>query len=643
MANSSLTPLQMNAGSGLLQNQGLIIAPTFTVAINSYNNTPTITALRQAMAIAGNTYPGLYTIGAATCPALGDAVPAAYSSLPTSSSGWVNSFITVANRYLGNGDLSKFAQAEAICQGYIDQVNPFINSSVNSQTYLKNTFSDTNNMVTGDITAVNKATTQWGADLVNLGRLINLQDLDALGSPLALTKQLAAAGSLTPSLALAFYDANVPLDIVVNISDPNLAVADSVQKSMYTAMTKITGTSLAEVLAVLKVKTAGITTMADLLNPYKIFPNSFLTLTVTTTDGVSKKIYLDNQGTVNLNVLSGLPTCDDCACTPLALPYARLSTIIPPDQAAANKALSYSWSQIAGINNMKLEAFAASVSGIQSMVGLPLVNAQTSAVPAPVANYYAGNIAKGTSVNGTFVICDFLGTAAGVPGTVLLANTVAQMNTMDLSSMTACYTTTVNALNGVYNVPNATEPTANDIVIPSGLPAAGTYQPILAVNPSPPPNYIVVTPAITFAMAALIAASNSTVASLVATYPTQTGILNANWNKMGLALTNEAAFQAKANLVFANLVANNQQSLFSLTQSLPGMSTDTAVGAQVEFFTKIADQSNLTGQSIVGLFRQGNTTIALNSVGITNSNNIPVDPSPPPSQAKLGPTTYPYP
>jgi hypothetical protein len=168
MANSILTPLQMTAGEGLLQNQGLSVATTFLTAINNYNTSALITPLIQAMTLAGPAYPGLFTIGATTCAALGDSVPSAYT-LATSTTGWVNTFVPIANLYMGNGDLSKFAQAESICQGYADTVNPFVNSAVNSQSYLAGTFSNTNNMVTGDITSVTTATALWGQDLVNIG------------------------------------------------------------------------------------------------------------------------------------------------------------------------------------------------------------------------------------------------------------------------------------------------------------------------------------------------------------------------------------------------------------------------------------------------------------------------------------------
>jgi hypothetical protein len=306
MANSILTPLQMTAGQGLLQNQGLSVPADFTAAITAYDTSSVIAPLRTAMTTAGNTYPTLFTIGATSCAALGDSVPTPYT-LATSPTGWVDTFLPIANFYLGNGDLSKFIQAEGICQGYADTVNPFINSAVNSQTYLADTFSDTNNMITGDVTQVNLATQAWGQDLVNIGNLINLANLDEMGTPLALIQQLAAQGAVLPQVAIAFDAEGVPLEVIAELNSPTLSVTDSVQKLMYTAMTKITGATLAQVMSILKVKTANIETMADLLNPYKIFPNSFQTLTITNKNGVVENIYLNNQGTVNTNIAQGLP------------------------------------------------------------------------------------------------------------------------------------------------------------------------------------------------------------------------------------------------------------------------------------------------------------------------------------------------
>ena len=297
----------MTAGQGLLQNQGLSVSSEFTVAIAAYDDCPLIAPLRQAMILAGNTYPTLFTIGTNTCASLGDSVPTGYA-LPTSPTGWVDTFTTNAEKYLGNGDLSKFAQAEFICQGYADTVNPFINSAVNSQTYLANTFTTMNNLETGDITAVNLSTATWGEDLINLGLLINLNNLDEFGTPIALIKQLANVGGILPSIAVTFSAFGVSLNTVVNLNNPGLTATDADQKAMYQAMTQITGDTLTQSLKLLGVKTLGINTMADLLNPVKIFPNSYTTLTVTDIDNVSQKIYLNASGTVNPVLSTRLPS-----------------------------------------------------------------------------------------------------------------------------------------------------------------------------------------------------------------------------------------------------------------------------------------------------------------------------------------------
>ena len=71
-------------------------------------------------------------------------------------------------------------------------------------------------------------------------------------------------------------------------------------------MLDTTGTTLDQVKIILDVTTANITTMADLLNPVKLFPNSFESLTVTTKFG-NRGIYVNTSGSVNQNLLTQLP------------------------------------------------------------------------------------------------------------------------------------------------------------------------------------------------------------------------------------------------------------------------------------------------------------------------------------------------
>jgi hypothetical protein len=326
----------------------------------------------------------------------------------------------------------------------------------------------------------------------------------------------------------------------------------------------------------------------------------------------------------------------------------RLATIIPADQALANKALAVSLQQITGIKNILLPTFAATVKNTQTMVGLPLVNAQTSAVPPAAAAYY-NTLAGGSSSNGTYVISDFLGSAAGIPGTQVLTDTLTLFSQMNLSYLTLIYQTMANVLNGTYNQPNYDYPpdTFYNVVIPAGLPAAGTYEPTVVpyVEPVPPPVPPVTDPwvetesAASKVMPILIADANAEIVNLVAAYPTQTTQLNQLWTKLASSTANEPANQAKAGLVWNQLIANSQSSLLSLIQSLPDYGKDTAEGGQAQFFEAMADKTTLAGQAIIGLFRQGVTTRTLNSAGIYTNNNIPSDPNPPPPQANLGPTS----
>lgn len=298
--NSVLTPLQLIATASLLQNQGLTVSPGLTAAISAYSATPLMTAFLQALALDSS----LATLAANSVPAFSNSIPSAYVSLGTQMTTVISD-----QAYLdaGSGDVSKFIQAINIALGYGETTNQFINSAVNSQTYLGNTFTSMNDMITGDITKVNLATSAWGQDLANLGQLIDLNNLGDLGSPLALARRLVAITGQAPILSFAFYTAGVPEEIVLNFTDPTINVVDSVQKLMYDAMTMITGDQLAQILAVFKVKTVGITTMADLLDPVKLFPNSFSSLTVNTANGI-RGIYMDNQGTVNTKIQDELPS-----------------------------------------------------------------------------------------------------------------------------------------------------------------------------------------------------------------------------------------------------------------------------------------------------------------------------------------------
>jgi hypothetical protein len=312
MANGVLTPLQMIAGAGLLQNQGITINPNLLSAINTYNNQAFIQPLFQTIiqgtgSLQPSTIQALLTIGSNTVPALSDSVPTGYSLTATNNPiGLTGIISTTASIEIGGGDVSKFIQALNISQSYIQFTDQFITSAINSQTYLGGTFTNMNNMITGDITQISTDTKAFGFDLLNLGSLINLETLNDLGSPAALLYQITRVIGVTPPIQIALDTEGLSRSVVITLNDPKASFTDNAQKLMYLAMTKITGTDLKNILSAMKIKTAGIETMADLLNPVKLFPTSFQTLTVVTVQG-QKPIYATGNGDVNSTLLDLLP------------------------------------------------------------------------------------------------------------------------------------------------------------------------------------------------------------------------------------------------------------------------------------------------------------------------------------------------
>lgn len=312
MPNSSLTALQLNAGAGLLQNTGLAANTDLTNNINSYNALPLIApylitlANSAAANLSNTTVATLRTLASNTCPALADSVPVGYATLTVTNTLFTGLLSTTAATYMGNGDLTKFAQALSQAQSYADQTSVFINSAINSQTYLADTFTGMDDMITGGITQVSLATSALGTDLSNLGRLVNLALLDDFGSPLGLIQQIYTVTGAIPSVSIAFISAGVPVDVVLSLNRPAISVTDAVQRLMYEAMGQITGSALQQILSVMQVNTSGINTMADLLNPLRLFPLSYQTLTVPTKFG-KRAIYLNASGSVNQNLATELP------------------------------------------------------------------------------------------------------------------------------------------------------------------------------------------------------------------------------------------------------------------------------------------------------------------------------------------------
>ena len=225
--------------------------------------------------ISSSTFSSLQTLAANTFPAITDAVPSAYSStllIGNTAGGFSGLVSAQAQKILGNGDLSQFAQVYGICQSYIVQNNPYINSVENSS-ILNSTFTGMNNLTTGSISDLNRVLPIFGADLAKLGIAWDLTNLQFFGYPSALLYQLSKAGGILPELQTRLFNAGVSDSDISNIQNGQ-EISSNVDLLIYQVMEQVTGSTLDQVKTLLNVTTPNLATMADLLNPVKTLPNS---------------------------------------------------------------------------------------------------------------------------------------------------------------------------------------------------------------------------------------------------------------------------------------------------------------------------------------------------------------------------------
>lgn len=296
--------------------------------------------------------------------------------------------------------------------------------------------------------------------------------------------------------------------------------------------------------------------------------------------------------------------------------YERLKIIIPADQALANKALQASFEQIKGISEIQsLQQFATAVALLETNQGLGNINSQTQAVPTSVQNYIANSVATGTGPNGTVTIGDVMGSASGYRITGQLANTISNIATMNVSTLTTTYTRMVTVLQGGYSG------LGNTIVIPTG-PGQGTYS---NVN---------------LAILSLCSSANTTISGLVSTYPSQTANINNNWSTLSQASNVQITNFTSAGISYANLVANSFPAVKSFVDNLHTWGVQTEAGGPAEYLQAVAQTTNQTGQAIVGALREARNIAALNNAGVGLNSKIPATPATPPTPGALTNPNY---
>lgn len=535
-----------------------------------------------------------------------------------------NAVAYAAIEIMGRGDLSKFCQVFSAAVGYVQSANDML-ASARGADVLAQTFSPTqggmNTITTGGLNQVTSDITKFADDARKLGQLINLSTLNNWGLPGEVLAQITrVAGGIPGNVNDLLIAGNVGTVYIDSLKSGNPNFDGTLEKRIYTVMRSINGPELEQVLDLLSVTTPNITVMADLLDPKKIFPNSYQTLVCPTGNNLANVYGVSSTGITGVNaglvpVVSNPGVAEYTGVKPVG-GYETLKLIIPADLALANKALAYSLQQLKGVNNSSLPNLALAATQVQTNSGLTLVNSLTTPVPAGVTGFIRSSVGNGSGPGGTVILSDVIGVAIGagnITNNFTTINSVFANNSSVFASLTAStgvFTVMANTVAGNYTVTD--EITGNFYVdIPAGLPGNGNYGPAATA-----------TDAVDLAFnTGLIPAANTAIYTISINNAAIANTINGAAANIAAEMARQKTNQNAAQINFNELAGNSQQSVMTFATNLHEYALD--AGANV-FLTSMADTSTLAGQSVIGSLREGRNIVALQEAGIELDTQLPV-------------------
>jgi hypothetical protein len=264
---------------------------------------------------------------------------------------------TVGEETIGVDDIGVFAQHLASGRSFTESTNQFLTSALLDEAIeaVDEYYNPITRAVTGQLAAVNKALPTFGNDLRATGTIINLGNLNTWGNPLSLVASLQqSAGGLAviePALLNAGINPSSLSNIIATSGDlnglaaqpainvlgtrglVNVDVESTVEDpltgglttystptlgglvlggastgtpsnkglgaAVYEALGSVTKSQLSTVQNIFGSNISGLTSMQDMLDPSKLFPNSFPSLTSIAAGGSATQATADAQGLLN--------------------------------------------------------------------------------------------------------------------------------------------------------------------------------------------------------------------------------------------------------------------------------------------------------------------------------------------------------
>ena len=536
------------------------------------------------------------------------------------------------------GDPSIFATVLATADAYAQGVNQFIGAAENAETYLEATFTNLDNTITGAIAGVTEAIEDFSLDLEKLGNTINWEELEHLGSPGQLVANLDISGNLGPlydkisniqvneqtarqlgatvtTTVLNRLEQNgtVPLTAlglnVDEIARQGANLPANVQSDLYTIFDNLTTDEVAQVKAILGNTQDTVQKGSDLLNPQKLLPEVYETLTTPVrTASVGFRGIYETDGSVNpqLNNLG-----ED------------LKGIIPDDLAVANAALGRSLQQVKGISNTSTSALSTNLQNMETLKNLPLLQNQEEYVTDAVIDYwnnYYGtdqttDIQLATGPASTLKVSDIIGYAAGYNSAApLQQNRKLFQELQDEGLLDDLYddSGSPTGTNGIYatiryliagDYTTGAAPTVT-ITIPPGQYGAGVYTGVseaLALESA--------------WLTGMIPAAQTLMQTLYAS-DTRFQTITTNANRAQTQLARERLNQQRCDLIDKSNFVGTDQTAINFAQNLQTYALDTSAGGTAEVIERLVNYNSLGGQSTIAVMREARNVDKLASANI---------------------------
>lgn len=536
------------------------------------------------------------------------------------------------------GDPKKFGNILNTATSFTQTANQLVNGAINSDA-IASTFTNMNNITSGGLAGINLDFGGFGAEIAKLGGTINLESLQNLGSPGQLLANMEQAGTLGP-----MYDkvANIDVDqrtinqlagsgvvktgsggtvtttsggsvklgslgVDANtVAKAGAALPSNVQKQIYNGFASLTKGEVTQVKSILNNTVSTVVSGADLLDPKKLLPTSFETLTapLRTSSVGYRAIYSDESGSVNpeFNALGG-----------------DLENIVPEDIAVANGALARSLAQIKNIGGTSNLLLGTAAQSLETYKDLDLIQNQSQYVTTAIQEYWtetyqtdsSTNIVLATGDNGQMTVSDIIGFAAGYNSAAPIAQNVTLFQELQDAGDLAPFT----QVKGVYDtidefVAGTFGPVGTTVTITAGYVGEGVYTGATAAEAYE--NAFV---------NGIIPATKTICEGFTSNTKVQTIIRNSKrWNEQ---LAREYINQTNADNQDLTAVQSSEDVAINLATSLPDLGLDTSAGGTAELLERIVNFGTLGGQSVIASMREGRNLARLNAANIDQ--DAPID------------------